>query len=243
MNYDHDRSLAIQLAHKLGASKTAAVIADKRKNYEDILDSAIAELGLDAVAAALKKGPPVWSHLALLHIHDLGSHREALQQNAANAPDGSVSPGSGTTAPAATVAVARSAQPENLMGGPLSKMCLNNHMAADCEWTVKWMNSGKEQPNEHYSDWNTWLWSALLSGGCGSTIDVVDFAKKVPNCTLNKGDVVWIYVWVCAGYDKNGKDNLPSFQFTYDPGSPSTAIFGISGTTTINTLSVEQYPA
>jgi hypothetical protein len=116
-------------------------------------------------------------------------------------------------------------------------------MAADCEWTVKWMNSGKEQPNEHYSDWNTWLWSALLSGGCGSTIDVVDFAKKVPNCTLNKGDVVWIYVWVCAGYDKNGKDNLPSFQFTYDPGSPSTAIFGISGTTTINTLSVEQYPA
>jgi hypothetical protein len=243
MNYDQDRTLGIQLAHKLGATKTAAVIEDKRKNYEDILDSAIAELGLDAVAAALKDGPPLWAHLALLHIPNLGSHLGALQQNAAKAPDGSVSPGSGTTAPAPTVSVARSAQEANLMGGPLSKMCLNNHMAADCQWTAKWMDSGSEQPNANYPDWNTWQWSAVLTAGCGSTIDMVTIAAKVPNSHLTKGDVIWIYVWVAGGYDKNGKDDLPSFEFTYDPGSPSTAIFGISGTTTINTLSVEKYPA
>lgn len=49
-------------------------------------------------------------------------------------------------------------------------------------------------------------------------------------------------MWVAAGTDNSGSTGLKSYQFTYDPGSPSMAVFGISGTTTINTLSVEQYP-
>ena len=74
------------------------------------------------------------------------------------------------------------------------------------------MDGGAQQPTAKYSDWNKWLWSGTLTAGCGSTIKMSDFAAKVPLSPLNKGDTVWIYVWVAGGTDQNGK-NLTSYQF------------------------------
>ena len=241
--YDRDRVTAMQIAKRLGATKTAAVIGDPTKNFKDIFAVAVPEIGVDRLVAELIQAPPSWAHAALLYVPDLGSHSAALVKRAAEAADGTVTPGAGTKP--ATLAAA----PQNmaaavaaLMGGPLSSMTLNNHMAADCQWTMEWFD-GSNQPTAEYPDWNTWKWSGTLTAGCGSTMSVSDVSKQVPNAPLNNGDVIWIYVWVAGGTDKNGKDNLPSFQFTYDSGTPTKAVFGISGTTTINTLSVETYPA
>ncbi len=240
-HYDRDRIAGIQLAKQLGANKTAAVIEDKTKNFKDIFDAAVAEIGVDKVAAGLMQASPVWAHAALLSVPDWGAHGEALSKRAAEAPDGTVSPGSATKRIVAGVAPTNLVANAAVMGGPLSKMTLNNHMAADCQWTVEWFD-GKEQPADKYPDWNKWKWSGTLTAGCGSTMSVIDCKNQVPNSPLNNGDVVWIYVWVAGGSDKSGNTDLPSFQFTYDSGSPSGGVFGISGTTTINTLSVEKYP-
>ncbi len=241
-HYDRDRVAGAQLAKKLGATKTAAAIEDPTKNFKEIFDVAVGEVGADKVVAALAQASPVWANAALYAIPDLGAGRAALLKRAAEAPDGTISPGSATKRTAQSPVAANVVAAANLMGGPLSKMTLNNHMAADCKWTMEWFD-GQQQPNQKYPDWNTWKWSDTLTAGCGSTMSVVECAQKVPNSPLNTGDVIWIFVWVAAGSDKNGKDNLTSFQFTYNPGTPTGADFGISGTTTINTLSVEKYPA
>lgn len=127
-----------------------------------------------------------------------------------------------------------------VMGGPLSIMKLHNGMAANCQWTVEWMDAGSQQPTQNYPDWNKWLWSGTLTGGCSSTIKLSDFAAKVPLSAMNNGDTVWIYVWVEAGTDQSGAD-LTSYQFTYNSGSTLRAEFVMTGTTTINTLSVASY--
>ena len=240
--YDRDRVTAIQIAKKLGATKTAAVIEDQTKNFKDIFDVAVPEIGLDRLVAELTQAPPAWAHAALVSIPDLGAHGAALAKRAAEAQDGVISPGAGTASATLAAAPRKIAAAAALMGGPLSSMTLNNHMAADCKWTMEWFD-GSNQPTAEYSDWNKWKWSGTLTAGCGSTMTVDEVRKQVPNAPLNNGDVIWIYVWVAGGTDKNGKDNLPSFQFTYDSGTPQKAVFGISGTTTINTLSVESYPA
>jgi hypothetical protein len=239
--YDRDRVAGIQLAKSLAASKTAAVIEDKAKNFKDIFDTAVAELGVDKLGAALLQAPPAWAHAALLSVPDWGANQQGLVARAGEASDGTVSPAAGSKRVMAAGAPRNLAAAAALMGGPLSKMTLNNHMAANCQWTIEWFD-GKDQPADKYSDWNKWKWSGTLTAGCGSTMSVIDVRNKVPLSPLNNGDVIWVYVWVEAGTDKNGKDNLPSFQFTYDSGSPQQGIFGISGTTTINTLSVEKYP-
>jgi hypothetical protein len=239
MDYENDRKQGIEIAKSLGATRTAAAI--RQGGFRDIFTAAAAELGMDKLVAQIVQGPPVWSHMALLNIPDLGNYAAALTKRAAEAPSGAVSPGVGTapspTHTSATAGVARAAM---VMGGPLSIMSLHNAMAADCQWTVEWMDGGSQQPTQNYSDWNKWLWSGTLTAGCGSTIKLSDFAAKVPLSPLNNGDTVWIYVWVAGGTDQSGA-NLTSYQFTYNSGSTLTAAFVISGTTTINTLSVASY--
>jgi hypothetical protein len=241
-HYDRDRVAGAQLAKKLGATKTAATIEDPTKNFKDIFAVAVGELGVDKLVAALANASPVWAHAALHTIPDLGAHNATLLKKVAEAPDGTISPGSTSKRAAPTPFAANVVAAAAVMGGPLSKMTLHNHLAADCNWTMEWFD-GAQQPTQHYPDWNKWKWNGTLTAGCSGTMSVADCAKQVPNSPLKSGDVIWIYVFVNGGFDKNGKDDLSSFQFTYDSGNPSGAEFGISGTTTINTLSMEKYPS
>lgn len=240
--YDRDRVAGLQIAKQLNAPKTAAAIEDPSQCFEDIFNVALAEVGCEQLAAVLAEASPIWAHRALLAIPDLGTKYPELLKHAAEAPDGSITPGATTARPAPLDAMQPMALSAGLMGGPLSSMRLNNHMAADCQWTIEWFD-GAIQPLKTYPDWNTWTWSGTLTAGKGSEMSVVEVAQKVPNAPLKDGDVVWVYVWVAGGSDKSGKDNLTSFQFTYVSGSPLKATFGISGTTTINSLSVESYPS
>lgn len=239
MDYENDRQQGIEMAKSLGATRTAAAI--RQGGFRDIFNAATAEIGMDKLVAQILQGPPVWSHMALLNVPNLGNYAAALTKRASEAPSGAVSPGAGTApSPSHTAPPTGAAQAAAVMGGPLSIMSLHNAMAADCQWTAEWMDGGSQQPTQKYSDWNKWLWSGTLTAGCGSTMKLSDIAAKVPLSPLNNGDTVWIYVWVAGGTDQNGK-NLSSYQFTYNSGSTMTAAFVISGTTTINTLSVASY--
>ncbi|MFQ6026306.1 MAG: hypothetical protein ACE5Q6_02195 [Dehalococcoidia bacterium] len=232
--YDEDREQGIAIAQRLGATETATVIRNKQSDFHDIFSTAISEKGLDALAAELITGPPVWAHAALLTIPDLGAHRAALLQRAAEAPDGTVSPASGTTA-----AVEDDVLREFTSGGPCSKFDLHDGLAADCRFTAKWMDGGAEQPTSHYPNQSDWLWSHTLTAGCHQTIDLVKFGEKVPNSPLRRGDDIWIYVDVIAGNTLSGKNLF--LKFTYDPGSTLTVFYVATGTTTINRLSVSDY--
>ena len=135
MDYANDRQQGIEAAKSLGASRTAAAI--RQGGFNDIFTAAKAELGMDKLVAQILQGPPVWSHMALLNIPDLGSYAAALTARAADAPSGILSPGA-DTAPSPTHAspVAGGMRAAAVMGGPLSIMSLHNAMAADCQWTA-----------------------------------------------------------------------------------------------------------
>jgi hypothetical protein len=65
-------------------------------------------------------------------------------------------------------------------------------------------------------------------------IQLTKFAKHV-NLPLSKGDQVWMYIYVQAGYDVNNKSQ---FLFTYDPGTTACANLVLSGTTSNPILSL-----
>jgi hypothetical protein len=73
-----DRRAGIKLAKAAGAPKTAALIANKDACFEDIFKSALSEVSPDVLANALKKGPRLWSHMALHTMPDLNSDAKAL---------------------------------------------------------------------------------------------------------------------------------------------------------------------
>lgn len=237
MDYNRERVTGIKIAQSLGANETVAAIADQQKDFHEIFNIAISEIGLDTVITELMKASPVWAHAALICIPDLGKHREALLKKVAEAPQGTVSPDADTM----TVEVNANAVftlNTALMGGPISAMNLKNKMAATCQFTAKWYDASKIQPQAAYDNWDDWSWSSKLTAGCSQKMELSDIAKKVPKSPLNNGDVVWIYVWVQSGTDMDGRELLTSYQFTYQSGTPSTVEFVASGTTTINTLSV-----
>ncbi|WP_040278827.1 hypothetical protein [Psychroserpens damuponensis] len=241
MDYNKERIRGIELAKKLGATKTAEIIADQKKDFQDIFNTAVDELGLEVVTTQLMKASPVWAHAALSCIPELGKQQhDELTQKALESPSGTITPSTEITTElknetAPSLDFARRA---NLMGGEISAISLKNKLAANCQFTAMWYDGGEIQPKHNYNDWNNWLWSGTLTAGCGKKMTLNSIAKKVPNAPLNNGDVVWIYVWVAGGTDMDGRKLLTSYQFTYQSGTPATADFVASGTTTINTLSV-----
>lgn len=239
MDYNRERIIGIQAAQKLGAVKTVAVIADQHKDFKAIFDTAIAEIGLDAVVTELTQASPIWAHAALVSIPDLGDYREALLKRAGEAPPGVSSPGTETPMEDdSTKAIFAAFSSSSVFESEISAISLKNKMAANCQFTAKWFDGGVVQPTNAYSDWNDWLWSSKLTAGCSQKLTLSEIAAKVPKSPLKNGDLVWIYVWVEAGTDMDGRKLLTSYKFTYQSGIPATADFVASGTTTINTLSV-----
>lgn len=229
-----DRKTGLQMALAAGAIKTAETIKNSDTGFAAIFAAAEAEIGKDALIKHILKGPPVWSHMALMFIKDPGAQDAALKARAAEVPTDMLQPAAGTKLMDENdVALVGD------MGGPLSSMNLHNAMAATVQWTVKWQNGGVEQPTKAYPDWNKWKWSGDITAGCGSQMALSTIAAKVPNAPLSNGDTVWIYVWVALGTDLSSKGSL--FQFTYQSGSTKTAYWNASGTTTINQLSLTNY--
>jgi hypothetical protein len=228
MDYDQQRALAVRLAQAGGAKwqKTQATLANDNSCFSDIVKTAVAEVGVDALVSQILQGPPQWAYNTLRLVPNLGSHRDALFQKAAEEPEWALhalrfvpdlgSHGNTLAQKAGTLAQS--------IVGPIVAMTLKNSGSYVCQWTLKWTNAGKTQPAAGYPNWGDWYWSGRLDVGGSQSIDLSAFAKdKAP---LQAGNVVWMYVWVQAGDDMESP-----VQFTYDPASPVTANFVSSGCT------------
>lgn len=87
MDQGQQRSLGIEIAERAQAGKTAGVIKANKNCFEDILKTALAEIGLDAVVSGILQGPPRWAAETLRYIGYLGPHRDALATRAAADPE------------------------------------------------------------------------------------------------------------------------------------------------------------
>jgi hypothetical protein len=240
MPWDEHRQAGAQAAKNAGAAKTAALIGNGTSTFAEILKTATAEIGVDAVVSQLLAGPAVWAHMALAYIPDLGDRREALLNKASEAPEGVRSPGVPTALVSQAAAPQAQAASATTMGGPLSSMHFYNAMGAITSVTVEWMH-GQIQPTQFYPDWNTWWWHTGITAGCDCDLPINQIQQQVPNAPLSNGDTVWIYVFVDGGTALDGRTALPGYTFTYDSGSTVKASFRAWGITTINHLEVQSY--
>ncbi|MXP45868.1 hypothetical protein GRI43_00485 [Altererythrobacter luteolus] len=81
------RKSGVDLAEENNAPKTAAVIADKNSCFNDIFNSAVDEIGAPAFLEALKKGPRIWSQMAVHLETEMGEQRQTLINNLAATAD------------------------------------------------------------------------------------------------------------------------------------------------------------
>jgi hypothetical protein len=227
MDYDIQRALAIRLAQAGGQrwQKTQAALANENSRFSDIVNTAVSEVGVDALVAQILQGPPQWAYKTLRFVPNLGANRDALLQKAAQDPASALSAyrfvqdqgNHGTT-------LAQSAGKFAQAVGPIKAMNLKNSGSYVCQWTLKWENNLQVQPKTGYPNWGDWYWSGSLDVGQSQSIDLSQFSK--PNAPLQAGNLVWMYVWV-----ESGDDMESPVQFTYDPSSVETANFVSDGCT------------
>jgi hypothetical protein len=231
MNIDEQRKLGLKLAIQLNATKTIALLKDTNACYSEILKVAAEELGVDTVLNHILQGPDNWSRIAHLNFPELGNSHNAILAKSKEV----ASPVSSEKAPlfdqqieAMTLAVAEPIA--------ISKMNLNCQAIVVCNWSLNWTDAGEDQPMKNFPDWNSWLWTDNITQYKSSgAINLTKFSEHV-NLPLNKGDQVWMWVYVQAGYDVHDKK---LFSFVYDPGTTACANLVLSGTTSNPILSYQ----
>lgn len=87
MNIIEQRSMAINMAKEANAPKTLQTLESPGSCYKDILNTALAELGLEKLCNYLVKGDPIWSYQALLNISDTGAFNDALIKKTMETPE------------------------------------------------------------------------------------------------------------------------------------------------------------
>ncbi|MSQ48583.1 MAG: hypothetical protein EXR78_09430 [Deltaproteobacteria bacterium] len=229
MKYDEQRRLGIELAKAAGLPKTQGTIESESCCFDDILKTALAEGGTDALVSYVLQGPPEWAYQTLRYV-PVGAHREALLAKAAEAPEWALRAFHFAQVRSQRSALLKSAGMQELT--TISGMSLFNDGGYVAQWTLNWIHGGSQQPNQNYGNWNDWKWSDRLNLGQGSgRIDLTKFV--LPKAPLASGDECWMYVWVQAGND------MQSMHFIYDPQVSTTANYVCSGTTTSEHLGLQ----
>jgi len=211
MNAAEQRRLGVKLAVKADAPKTLAVIKDTTSSYEDILATAVCEIGAEKLASMLESEPE-WAHYALLFVPDLGEGRDALVQASSAYKENirqAAAARSGAESFAPAVTLVSSLELYEISGA-----------AFECQFTMYWRDAnGNIQPNFGTPDQSQWKWSQKLSIAINrsAVLDCGSFA--LPNSPLNKGDEVWMVVQIICGglYDTN-------LRFVYDPAAGNARI-------------------
>lgn len=230
MNIDKERLHAMKLAKAVGAPKTLATLANKDACFESIIRTGMSEVGLDTLVSQVLEGPPMWAQKTLLYVADVGSHRKALINKAAETPESAWDTlrfvdNVGSHRGALLKAAGALAVP-----APISKFRLYNEAGFSCQFTLKWIHDNRLMPASEYPSWKNWVWSdeipVLQNTGIKSVTDFV-----LADAPIAAGDLVWMEMWIRSGIP----DIIDaSIQFTYDPNVDplaSTANFVASGTT------------
>lgn len=199
---DEQHKLALKLALKAGADKTAALIKD-HGSIDEIFESAVAEAGAQRVAEAIvAENDPGWAYNALLRIPDLGNQREALIRQASARR---AEPLSGAQPAAAAELTTIGGLQLNLVAG----------VGFTCQFTMFWISApGVTQPNAGTPDQGKWKWSITLDAVVNNryAIQCADF--RLPDSPLAESDTVWMVVDInCAA-----RHELPTrFKFGDGP--------------------------
>jgi hypothetical protein len=232
MNHDEQRLFGIKLTKTSGVDwqKTQSAIESKTSCYESILQTAAAEVGIDALVSQVLQGPPEWAYNTLRFVPNLGQYRDPLLKKAAEDREFALHalrlvPELGNNRDMLTKSAGALAQ----TNGNISGMSLLDQGGYDCKWTLYWTHNGVTQPKAAYPD-GGWKWSdVLLLGQSSGRINLSTFA--LPKAPLVAGNEVWMYMYVYGGYDIESP-----IHFTYDPNTTATANFTSSGTTTSDNL-------
>lgn len=230
MDVKIQRQIGMEIAEAAGATRTQAAIEDKSRCYEDILKTAIEEKGLDFVTEKVLESDPEWASQMLLHIPDLGAHREALLEKVKESPASALHAlrfAGDLGGHQQSLAAVAGREATSL--GNISAINFKCDGPVICKFTMYWMNAGNPQPQTGYPNTSEWLWSSKLPEPQSQTIACHNFAKVL--APLEAGDEVWIYVSV-----EGGKDPISPLRFTYDPTTVNCANFLLSGPVDSNTL-------
>ncbi|MDX2416801.1 MAG: hypothetical protein QNK19_05000 [Xanthomonadales bacterium] len=238
MDIKAQRRAGMRLAIAAKALKTKDAIGDGSSCYEDILNAAIDDVGLDTLTATILESDPEWASQMLQHIPNLGAHRDALLKKAATSPAAALhafrfASDLGNHQQSLVLAAGSAA----VSLGNISAIHLKDSAGFDCKFTMFWINKGQTQPKHSYPNSNEWLFSSVFPLGQSQTMVCRNFALK--DAPLEAGDEVWIYVRVMSG----NKHNESPLRFTYDPTTVNCAEFVISGTTTDNTVAFSKISA
>ena len=228
MSYDEQRRFGIRLAQSENAVKTKEAIKDEHSCYEDILTTAADEVGVDTLVSHVLESDPEWAYNTLIHVPNLGSHRDALIVKASESPEWALHTHRfvddlGSHAEKVAKKAAGLVQSQ----GDISGFNLLDQAWYNCQFTMYWVNDGKPQPQTAIpkSDWGDWKWSSELHGGGGGvTVACTEFV--LPKAPLVAGNAVWMYMWVRAG-----KDVESTLRFTYNPNTTDIAYFTATGST------------
>ena len=228
MSYNEQRRYGIRLAQSENAVKTKESIRDEHSCYEDILTTAADEVGVDTLVSHVLESDPEWAYNTLIHVPDLGRHRDALIAKASESPEWALRThrfvddlGSNADMVAKKAGALLQSQ------GVISGFNLLDQAWYNCQFTMFWVNNGKPQPQTAVkkSNWGEWKWSSELhGGGAGVTVACSEFA--LPKAPLADGNSVWMYMWVRAG-----KDVESPLRFTYSPNTTDIAYFTATGST------------
>lgn len=230
MKYHDQRRAALTLAKQAGATKTAGTIL-RGGCFEDIFKDAANEVGLDALVSLVLQGDPEWAFNVLRYVPNLGAHRHALLQKAAETPEFALQtlrfvPDLGSHRDTLVAKAGTLADPV----GRISNLSLINDGGFVCAFTMYWINNGVTQPAG--TTGSPVVWSPNMDLNFNPVSETCSYFAAPPSTApLQAGNEVWMYVWV-----ESGKDNQSTFRFTYDPNTDQTANFVITGGVDNNTL-------
>lgn len=251
------RRIGVRLAEAEKAPKTSQIINDPDSCYNEILTVAAEEIGIDRLVARVLDNDPEWAYRVLLHVPDLGSHRDALIAKAAENPEWAFNTlrsipdlashrdeliATAVKSPEWALQTLRfvpdlgsSQQMVQHRAGALAQSFGNisgfnllDQAWYNCSFTMMWVHNGIAFP----PDVGSAIYSPERSGGTGPAQEPCTYFPQ-QNEPLQAGDSVWMYMYV-----RTGSNVESAFRFTYDPTTENYAYFTATGSTTSPTLAL-----
>jgi len=212
MTIAEQRESAIALADKAGAIKTLELIQRPDSGYDEILQSAIQELGIDKLAPIiLEQNDPNWALYALRNVADAGEFQQALIRQASALHTNMEAVGD----------EASFGEVKRISSFKLEVVAGASYAAS---FTMYWFDPALGQlPLEAYADTSQYKFSDQVPVFQSTSRPCSYFA--LPRAPLNPNNTVWMIVTLC-GVSKWFSTN---YRFTYDPTTSTQAIISASG--------------
>lgn len=233
MKIDEQRELAIKLLTKAEAPKTLAAINGKTECYEDIMKTAVSELGLETFTSIILQNDPLWAAKAVQYVPNLGGFRDELIKKAAETPESALHAlrFAGDLGDNNKL-IETSAGDLAASQGEISSFSIFNGGGFNAAFTIYWIDNNTDYPIPRPpADGNgDGRWTDEIMHNNSVNFFPADMAaayNKISPSPLAAGDPVWFYMY--ARGSANNKWHADPNIFTFSPGSNKAANFVIGG--------------